>query len=341
MTSESFEWLNDNVVMGFGEKYGKTWWPRDDRFNNLYPGAIPMERVLEFFGRWRPVMADVLFETEDGKLIGDSEGAMVYYRHQPDSPLHGTRLGIHSGKYAQHDRVKWLVDNVSTMLDGDIAIASIGELNKGRKAWVQIESPETITHSSGESFRPFIAAMTSFDGSLATTYKEGDTRVQCDNTLEMFFTEAGKAVRQKHTKNSEAKFSIQVVRERLDLHIATYVAGLDELLATTVSGTQWGKFLDGYVPLVDTNGDDKTGKGRTQAENKRMDLETLYHSDNRVAPWTGTAWGVLQSVNTWNTHFATVKNADSRLERQWDNFLTGKTSKADGEAKKILDSVLA
>jgi phage/plasmid-like protein (TIGR03299 family) len=339
MTRESYEWLNENVKIGFGDKHGEAWWPMEQGFNNLYPGAIPMADAVEFFGRWKPVEVDILFETEDGKMMGDSENGKLIYRHQPGAKLHGKRLGLHSDGYQIHDRVEWLIKNVSQMIDGELAIGSLGELNKGRVAWVQIEAPETIEHSSGESFRPFIAATTSLDGSLATTYKAGSTRIVCDNTRDAFFQGSEGKYRVKHTRHSTSQHSIQSAREALDLVFKVtedYVAEMDALLATTVSAKQWAGFLDSYVPLPTED-----GRGKTMAENKRMALEDLWTNDDRVSPWKDTAWGVLQAANTYNTHLSIVRNADDRVERQWSNFLTGKTTKDDAKAMDSLNLILA
>ncbi len=42
------------------------------------------------------------------------------------------------------------------------------------------------------------------------------------------------------------------------------------------------------------------------AENRREVLQRLYRHDERVAPWAGTAWGVVQAVNTMTHHEAVV-----------------------------------
>lgn len=337
MTEETYEWLNENTIMGFGDKHGETWWPRDPAFNNLYPDAVPFEVAQEFFGRWRPVSVDVFAHDEDGNLFGDSDGAQMIYRHQPGSSLHRKRLGIHENGYQIHDRVKWLLENVSTVLNGGLAIASVIEIKSGKVAAVQVEMPETIEHSSGEKIRPFLAAVTSLDGSLRTTYKEGLTRIQCDNTLRMFFTEKTRFAAFKHSKNSTNEFTVQGVREALDLMqkaSAEDIRAMEELLATSVDPHQWDTFLNLYIPMPEDDGSKKT-----RAENKRNEFQELWTNDDRVAPWSGTAWGVLQTVNTYQTHIATVKKV-GRVERQWENFLTDKTAKTDNTAMEMLTAAL-
>ena len=339
MSRESYEWLNENVLVGNKAKRGDQWWPNLPGYDNGYDNEIPLEDAVKFFGRWRPVEADLFAHDEDGKLFGDSESAKMIYRHQPGSPLHRKRLGLHEDGYQIHDRVSWLIDNVSNIIDGQLMIASVGELRNGKIAWVQVEAPETIEHTSGESFRPFIAATTSLDGSLATSYKAGSTRIVCDNTRDAFFAGKDGKYKVKHTRHSTSDYKIANARAALDIVFKVtedYVTEMEMLLATTVTDKQWASFLDSYAAVPQED-----GRGKTMAENRRMALEDLYVNDDRVTPWKGTAWGVLQAANTYNTHLSIVRNAGDRVERQWSNFLTGKTTKDDVKAMDALAPILA
>lgn len=335
MSRETYEWLADNVMVGFREARGPAWWEGHSQIAaaHLYDFGIPMADAVAFFGRWEPKEADVMFEDFKGKLRGSTGSEKILYR----SDTYQT-LGIHSDGYQIHDRVKWLIDNVSHIIDGDLQIASVGEVKGGKVAWVQIEAPDTIQHSSGEAYRPFIAATTSLDGSLATCYRAGSTRIVCDNTRDAFFSGKDGKYKVKHTRHSTNAATIQGAREALDIvHSVSdeYAAEMELLLAQSVSGKQWDGFLDTFTPIPD-----EKGRGKTMAENKRMALSDLWTNDERVAPWSGTAWGVLQAVNTYNTHLSVVRNAE-RAERQWSNFLTSKTSRDDAAAMETLTKVLA
>ena len=70
----------------------------------------------------------------------------------------------------------------------------------------------------------------------------------------------------------------------------------------------------------------------TRAENKRAELVSLYNFDTRVAPWKGSALGVLQAFNTYNHHIVGADN--NRVERNMMNALMGKTEQSD---RKVLD----
>jgi hypothetical protein len=82
------------------------------------------------------------------------------------------------------------------------------------------------------------------------------------------------------------------------------------------------------------NLEDSTQTAVTRAENKRGAIAGLYAHDDRVAPWSGTALGVLQAFNTWEHHVN--GSSKNRVERNVLNALSGKTEKADN---KVLDTL--
>jgi hypothetical protein len=65
----------------------------------------------------------------------------------------------------------------------------------------------------------------------------------------------------------------------------------------------------------------------------------LYRNDERCAPWAGTAWGVVQTVNTYSAHVAQVRDGQGgqgtgRFDRQVAGLIDGTTDK---ETRATLD----
>ena len=249
-------------------------------------------------------------------------------------------LGIFGTGYAMHQYREWLLTTVANILDDDLVISSAGLLRGGAIAWVEVSVPETITTPVGFDFRPNLLATTSFDGSIATTFKRTVTATVCDNTRDLPSSERGQEYKVKHTRYSAAK--ITAAREALAV---VHTLGEDfakelEILANTpVTDHQWRAFLDAHVPLDDGKGHPLEGRSRTLATRKRGELENLYRHDDRAAPWTGTALGVLQATNTWAHHFATIRGA-SRQERNLLNAVSGATGKGDLAMATLLGQVL-
>lgn len=119
-----------------------------------------------------------------------------------------------------------------------------------------------------------------------------------------------------------------------------FTAEVEMLCATTVSPRHWARFLDLYVPMVDPQGQPLEGRSLTMATTKRDELESLWDHDTRVAPWAGTAHGVLAAANTWEHHLKTVRGV-TRAERNQLRTITGDFDAVDAKAWHILQDVLA
>jgi hypothetical protein len=76
------------------------------------------------------------------------------------------------------------------------------------------------------------------------------------------------------------------------------------------------------------------------AENRRETLTRLWNHDSRVSPWQGTAWGVMQAVNTYTHHEGVVRGAP-RAERNMLRAVTGGVDQLDAGTVATLNKVLA
>jgi hypothetical protein len=112
-----------------------------------------------------------------------------------------------------------------------------------------------------------------------------------------------------------------------------FAAEVTRLCQTQVSDAEWAAFLDAHAPIPE----DK-GRARTMAETKRETLTRLWNHDNRVAPWHGTAWGVVQAVNTYTHHEQTVRGA-GRVERNMLRAVTGGVDELDHATLQTLNGV--
>jgi len=351
MSRESLTWLNTNTLIGFTDKRGTAWhWRAEQQGeqSNHYPGPIPIEDVQDRLFHWQAesrrlaveVPAQVVDAThwesglpmrwavlEDKQAISrsdDTEGAV---------------LGIFGPGYTRHQYREWLLSAVADLLDDDLAISSAGLLRGGAIAWVEVSMPDTITTPEGVAFRPNLLATTSFDGSIATTYKRTVTDTVCDNTRELALSESGQEFKVKHSRHSHAQLAparqaLQMVHTLGD----EFAAEVAQLCAITVTPGEWQRFLDVQVPRVDASGQPLTGRALTLAGTRRDTLAGLYRSDPRVAPWSGTAHGVLQAVNTYDQHNGVIRG--ERAERNGLKTITGDFGRLDRTTWKTLTAIL-
>jgi phage/plasmid-like protein (TIGR03299 family) len=333
MSKESLEWLNKNTLIGFTDKRGTAWHYRADLQSdepNHYVGPVPVEDVKRRLFGWEAVSSPVYVESPVTGGLVEAPSRQAILRSD-----NGHVMGIFTDGYEPHAYVEWLINTIATLLEDDLSIGSAGLLREGAVAWVSVEVPDNITTPEGVEFRPHLFGATSFDGSLATTFKRAITNIVCDNTMAAGLAEAGQQIKIKHSRNS--KLRIGQAREALNIiyEVADdFAAEVAELCNTTVSDRQWAAFLDAHAPLPE---EDK-GRKRTMAETKRDTLTRLWNHDNRVSPWRNTAWGVVQAVNTYTHHEQTVRGA-GRAERNMLRAVTGGVDELDQATLATLATV--
>jgi len=143
-------------------------------------------------------------------------------------------------------------------------------------------------------------------------------------------------VKVKHSRYSNLR--LQDAREALAIVHETgeeFAAQVADLCATTVTDKQWARFLDEINPIPTDE-----GRSKTIASNKREQLVQLYDNDLRVAPWRGSAYGVVQAVNTYVHHAQKVKGGN-RGERNTALAVNGGFDKLDTDTYSKLQAVLA
>jgi len=220
MSKESLTWLNTNTLIGCTSKRGHAWhWRAQEQgaASNHYPGPIPMIDVQDRLFHWTAesrrlaveVPADRQSMTHQGEDGTPVRWAPVTDRQaicrSDDST--GSVLGIFGPGYTRHQYREWLLTTVADLLDDDLVISSAGLLRGGAIAWVEVSMPDTITTPEGVAFRPNLLATTSFDGSIATTYKRTVTDTVCDNTRELALSETGQEFKVKHSRHSRTQLA--------------------------------------------------------------------------------------------------------------------------------------
>lgn len=330
MSTETSEWLNRNVLIGFTEQRGEAWHYRASEQGdepNHYEQAVPIDDVRRRLFAWKAVEENMFVMRDDERFLVPDRKAIV----RDDTY---EVLGVVSTSYAPHQYEDVLLKQIANIIDdSELAIGSAGLLKGGAIAWVQIEMPENLKVADVE-FRPHLLATTSFNGSIATTYKRCVTVVVCDNTRAAALREEGQEYRIRHTANSQMR--IAEARDALNVVFRlgeSFTKEIEQLLAHKVSDPMYTKFVERIVPLRQ----DASKTATTKAEADRGEFMRLWNSDPRVNPWKGTAFGAVQAVNTYRQHIRPTRGDTIRAERNMMDNLTGQTEVNDAEAfKKLL-----
>lgn len=367
MGMESDLWYNTMCLIGNTEKkrHAASWFGTDGHawhFNaglqereglepNHYPGFIPVADVRRRLFNFQVIEAPTCYV-----VPGMIENAVVTYSDAEGNPFSVVMsqadrkgmlcddnyydLGCFKSGYQGHDYDDTLLKGLTEIVDqseGELGIASAMLLRNRGQAIVTIETPETITTPEGLDFRPFLAAMTSYDGTLATTYGAHVTEVICDNTRDVALGEMGdRKVKIKHSRYSSLK--VASAREALGIIFTVADSFANEVAALSswkVDDVQFEKHLNAIVPIPE-----EKGKGQTVAEKKQSEILHLYRADERAATWNGTALGVLQAHNTWMQHMSQVRGDVHRLHRHMENTVSGKFHNHDMEVLTVLNSIV-
>lgn len=334
MSAETAAWLNNNCLIGFTDQRGYAWhYDKNLQGNesNHYPGAIPVADVERRLFHWDAV------ESKATYMVGDRSyelPGVVLARSDT-----GAYLGQFAGEGQGHGYREWLLDKVGGLVDtakNDLGIASALTLMGGAVAAVQIELPDNVV-IGGDTLRPFIVAMTSFNQKYVTSYMRGTGRVVCDNTLSEFHQNADAIHRIKHTKKSHAK--LDEVRSTLDImfeHQAAELLEIEALMNQVVTDEQFAKIMN----MVDGPSATNKDRGITRIENRQAEYLTLWNHDGRVGDYKNTAWGVINTFNTYNQHKATIRKTTVRPEANMLNFIGGKTAANDAKVRQAIKVVV-
>ena len=350
MTRETSQALNNNVLIGMTDERGYAWHYRasdQGAESNHYSGAIPLadvtRRLFNFHAVARPLDIVIPADIETAQTIDENGVPVRSERSERFVAIAHSETNhvftIAGANRAIHQFDDWLLGGISNLLGDTLVITSAGILNHGARAWVEISVPETLhDDKTGFDYRPNLVGATAHDGTLATTYARTVTATVCDNTLAGNLAEsqgAGTRIKIKRSRHSlgridEYRRALSIVHEVAD----DFVSNLHAQTETTVTDKQWFSFLDSWSALPAT-----AGAARTRSERRRDELTALYRNDPRVAPWSGTAFGVVQAVNTWTHHVAELRGA-TRADRNAERTITGGADKLDSDTLATLNRVL-
>lgn len=322
-----------HILVGMTDKRGAAWNNRAGTINgepNYYPGGIPLEDVQRRLFAWDAI--------EEPVTVTDGRGGLQVIDNRKAILRNDTYqvLGVHSGSYAIHPYRDWLITNVGNLLDDELQVGGAGYAKDGRMAWVQVEMPHTSTAPGGVEYSPHLLAISSMDGSLATTYKLTYTIMVCDNQRTRLLATDTPEFRVRHTARSglrigDARAALEIVHQ-MD---AEFEAEVRELLSRKVTDADWYRFVGTQFPV-----DERDSKqAQTRNENISNELHRLWNEDERVAPWRNTAYGVVQAANTYRQHIRPARRGVSREERNMVEVMQGVTERDDRATLELLEAV--
>jgi phage/plasmid-like protein (TIGR03299 family) len=311
LSKETALWLAQNTLTGFTDLYGKAW-----HFNpylmqehglrpNQFPGPVPMERVEELMS-FDLVSCDVI---ASGTFMSP-EGIPVEVNTKDPrrqaivtSDTHEV-LGVFSAGYKIHPYRETTLGMLSQLVgdpmsqDLGLQVKSVGLLQNRGVVWVQVVAPAEMYAGVIEA-QPFISIGTSCDGTVATIAFAGTQLIVCDNTFFAAVRAALQRIRIRHTVNSISR--LDDVAEALGVMTAEQRAAaslIDMLANTPVNGRETERF---FIARFGEEPAD-AGSKKTRWVKRNGEFMNMLATDEKVAPFAGTAFGLVQADSTYRHH---------------------------------------
>lgn len=184
----------------------------------------------------------------------------------------------------------------------DAHIETTGSLDEGRKTFVTIKLPQTLTVGGEDDVDVYVTFTNSHDGSSKFEAFTGLVRVVCENTLTLGRKNAKARFGIRHTTHGEKRF--KEVREALNATF-TYVAEFEEeaerLIQTSLTDSKFEEIVKGLYPEPEDE-----GRGKTLWTEKFDSIWDTYQNDATQTNVHGTAWGGYQAITRYYDHVAPV-----------------------------------
>lgn len=205
-------------------------------------------------------------------------------------------------------------DSLFSFIDGVIGenglhYETAGVLGKGEKVFVMAKVGSYDVLGTGDVHDTYLLGVGSHDGTMSQTFKMTETRVVCQNTLNLALKGKGTAVTAKHTVNGQARLN-----EALQLLKQTQVTAksaqeiMEELAQRQVNTEAVANTLARMFNIKSVN-----DKIPTVTLNQVLKVQELFElNDGDAFPqFRGTAYNLLNALTEYADHYRTVRGGES------------------------------
>lgn len=238
-----------------------------------------------------------------------AEGIIVpeQYAVLRDNPITGDvdSLGVVGERYhiLQNEELIGLLD---TLVDESGAhFETAGAIDGGRKVFVTMKMPGHLKIGGVDRIDNYLAAVTSHDGSTATSLMVTPVRIVCQNTLNMAFSQASNTFRVRHLKGAQAKL-IEQARKSLEFtfdYLDGFQAEAYRMVNTELTDAAFHQIItEAYGSKEDT-----PQITATRRDNQVAEMMHLFTTASTQAEVRNTVWGGMNAVTEWADHYSPVR----------------------------------
>jgi phage/plasmid-like protein (TIGR03299 family) len=187
---------------------------------------------------------------------------------------------------------------------------SAGDLDGGRKVFVNMKLPNTIQVGGIDPVDLNLAAFTSHDGSSAFKLAVHPMRVFCANQQTAVLKAARSTFSIRHT--SGHREAITAAREALGItfnYVAEFEQAAERMIQETMTEIQFQGIVEQLTGKVDPESSKRTVNRLQQEQDDLMQLFTESPTSTAIR---GTRWGAYQAFTEYADHFAPVRTIGDR-----------------------------
>jgi phage/plasmid-like protein (TIGR03299 family) len=188
---------------------------------------------------------------------------------------------------------------VNAFSKGEIKFTNAGELQGGKKIFVQAEIGKFDLMASGDVTKNYMSGVSSFDGTAAESYKQSNIRIVCQNTF-FAVANAQSIIKLYHRANiKELRQDALKALQQMRFAAMLTEEVLTELAKRQVSGSMLNQILRDIYGIKEQK-DLTNGK----AEAIATAYELFESNDNNAFPqFRGTAYNLFNAVTEREDHF--------------------------------------
>ena len=233
---------------------------------------------------------------------------------------------------------KSLFDFIDTIIDGDgVHYETAGVLGAGERVFVMAKVGEYDVLGTGDKHDTYLLGVGSHDGTMSQTFKMTETRVVCQNTLNLALQGKGTSVTAKHTANGERKLSEASKLLRQTVGTAKSVEELmNELAQRKVDNSMVADTLAKMFIIGSVN-----DKVPTVTLNQIGTVRGLFESNDKDAfpEFRGTAYNLLNSLTEYADHYRTVRGGESEDIQRAVSAMFGTGEAFKTKALKMVEAI--
>lgn len=243
---------------------------------------------------------------------GEVEPVPNRYAIVRDNPFLPGEVDVLGANMADTYRVfqnEELTELLDTLVDeSGSSYETAGSLDNGKRVFVTMRMPGHVSIGGVDRVENYLAAMTSHDGSLATTLMVTPVRIVCQNTMNLAFQNNSHLYRVRHTTNAagallrQARQAIEFTYDYLD----DFQVQADRLVNTELTQIQFEELIHGAFGAPEG----APAGVVTRADNKIDEMARLFGDANTQKEIRHTAWAGLNALTEWSDHFSPVRGTN-------------------------------